>query len=284
MSARVSGMGGPMGGLSMGGASNGLVTTGPQRPRGGKGGSVSPAAPAGGPAAPVATGAPAVTQGTNAFMQAANANAGAMDAARQGFNYLNNFEDEVVDRFGQDLSRQVGKERANINAAATRADAFGGSRHALLEGDLNRAEADRFGQFSANLRNQGYRDAAQHRLASAGTLGYLGNQTFNQARQVQNDLASAGAQQQGLNQAVIDSGKNQYQMWRNRPTQSLGTLGAALGLTTPSYQNSTNRYNPGAYDFLSLGSHVLANWPGGGNSAGAAGGSTGGGKGGKGGR
>lgn len=102
------------------------------------------------------------------------------------------FVEQVIDTTQQDIRRQGDIERQRIGSAAVGAGAFGGSRQAVAEQELQRNVADQMARTGAQLRSAAYQ----------------------------------GAQQQG--QSVFE---NQMQRGQNASQifQSLGTAQAALG-------------------------------------------------------
>ena len=75
-----------------------------------------------------------------------------------------------------DLQRQADIERQRIGSAAIQSGAFGGSRQAVAEQELQRNVGDAFARQSAQLRAQAF-ESAQDRAQQAGELfGKLGLQ------------------------------------------------------------------------------------------------------------
>lgn len=90
--------------------------------------------------------------------------------------YMSPYMDEVLGQSLQDLQRQADIERQRIGSAAVGAGAFGGSRQAVAEQELQRNVADAFAKQSAQLRAQAF-ESAQDRAQQAGELfGKLGLQ------------------------------------------------------------------------------------------------------------
>jgi len=95
----------------------------------------------------------------------------------QGYQqYMSPYMDEVLGQSLQDIQRQADIERQRIGAAAIKSGAFGGSRQAVAEQELQRNVADKFAAQSAQLRAQAF-ESAQDRAQEAGELfGKLGLQ------------------------------------------------------------------------------------------------------------
>lgn len=214
----------------------------------------------------------------NMFKMSANNMRNAIRGARQGMNYIpgqiantnmqpymNKYDNQVVNRFQGDLARQNRMAVNDMDAAATRASAFGGSRHGVAQALTNQEFAKTGADMAANLRQQGYNNAqnmaqfdintgmqaAQNRMQGAQNLAGIANTAFNQANTVQNNLQRTGDAQQQVEQAVIDAGKQQFDNWNQHPQNTLQYLISALsGTKVP--QSTTTTKNPGLFDYLTM--------------------------------
>ena len=74
--------------------------------------------------------------------------------------YQNPFEQQVVDAALGDIERQRQMQVNNVGSQATAAGAFGGSRQGVAEAETNRAALDKSAQLAAQLRSQGFTQAA----------------------------------------------------------------------------------------------------------------------------
>lgn len=107
----------------------------------------------------------------NNGVQGGNLGFGALGGDPASYAALNNpYLKEVLNRVQGDQSRLNAGTINSVNDAATKAGAFGGSRHGVAEGvalaDVNRTAADRM----ADLRSQGFNET----MARAGNLANLG--------------------------------------------------------------------------------------------------------------
>ena len=235
--------------------------------------------------------------GPNVFQQANNSLGGAVRGTREAMNYnpmqvtpntlagqnlnpyMNPFQRSVIDTTMQGLNRQQAMDMNNLDAQASSAGAFGGSRHGVAMGETNRGYADvqaqtlaglnsaNFGQaqqgamFDAGIRNNAQQFnsnqglAGQNlNLAAAGQLGNLSNLGFGQGMQINNQQAQQGAQQQALQQALMNAAMQQFQGFTGAPAQSAAQLLGGVGgvpYGTTGTQNTTRQ--PGIFDYLSLG-------------------------------
>lgn len=213
------------------------------------------------PAQPVTTQPqtlPVMPVGFNANQAAATGLQNALGATQQAVSaplnvgaYMNPYTQQVVDRTQADIERQRQMAINNMGAAATRANAFGGSRQGVAEGVTN-AE---FGRLAANtlapMRVRAYDTAMSNamtdrsnRLSAANQLGNLANQAFTTGRTINQDLAAQGLMQQGLQQALIDTARQDFARYASSPTDSLSAPLAALG-AAPTPQSQTTTQNPG---------------------------------------
>jgi hypothetical protein len=142
--------------------------------------------------------------------------------------FMNPYQQEVIDRSLGDIESSRQMQDLRDRQAATQARAFGGSRQGVQSSLTNAAALKQAADLSANLRNQGYGQAAQ--LAQ-----YARAQNIQGG---QNVLALGGARQ-AFQQQQMDA-------LRNIGLQKLGIVQSALGAnpanlgsttTTPYTQN-----------------------------------------------
>ena len=91
----------------------------------------------------------------------------------------------------------------------------------------------------------------QNRMSQAAQLGALGQQSFGYGQAIQSQLSQQGAQQQAIQQALIDAAKAQYAGYTGAPAAGLGYVSQALG-ATPVPQTQTTSRQPGLFDYLTL--------------------------------
>jgi hypothetical protein len=156
--------------------------------------------------------------------------------------YMSPYMQNVVDYQKEQAIRDYGRQLPGIGAGATRAGAFGGTRHALVEAEAQRnlqnqlagiqatgaqnafQQAQQAQQFGANLGLQGLGLAGQ----AAGTLGQLGQTQYGQQMGINQAQMQAGAQQQAMEQQKLNQ---QYQDWANQmnyPYKQLGFMSDIL--------------------------------------------------------
>ena len=92
-------------------------------------------------------------------------------------------------------------------------------------------------------------NAYNARLGAAGQLANMGNLGFGMQRQITQDQAGIGAQQQAMMQQLIDASKGQYAGFTGQGNQQLATLLAALG-GVPFPKQTTETKTPGLLNIV----------------------------------
>ena len=157
-------------------------------------------------------------------------------------SFQNPYNTQVIDQSLSDLDRARQIRLQSDQDRAIGAGAFGGSRSALLEAETNRNFADAAARTSSNLRQSGYNNALnaamQDRNFRSGIQsGLLGDQYRNLGL-----LSGIGTQQQGLQQAGMDAGYNEFMRALGYGPQQLGLLsGAVFGMTPGEIQGTSNK-------------------------------------------
>jgi hypothetical protein len=117
----------------------------------------------------------------------------------QGF--MNPYQQQVIDESVRQINRQGDISRQNLQAQATRAGAFGGSREGVQRAELERALSEQRNAAIVGGLSQGYQNAAQQALQSFEA---------QQGRQLQQGQGLAGIGstmgQQSLQQAQLGQG------------------------------------------------------------------------------
>lgn len=226
--------------------------------------------------------------GTNLMNTALGMGSGAVGAGNQYAQnaqdpnavggYMSPYMQNVVDVQKQQAIRDYQTQVPGMNAAATQAGAFGGSRHAILQAEgqrnLNQNLSDiqakgsqsaydqaiQSMQFGTNSALQGYQtglqgvgqginaaqlglQGANTQLQGAGTLGQLGQTQYNQQMGIAEAQNAMGTQQQQFGQQQRDFDYQQYLDELNFPYKQLGfmsdmTRGLPLSQSTSSVYNA----------------------------------------------
>jgi hypothetical protein len=187
----------------------------------------------------------------NVFQQAA----GAYNTALQGPNigqFMNPYQQQVIDRTMTDIGGAQQQAMNQLGAQATRAGAFGGSRHGVAEGATNAGFIKQLADTSANLNMQGFNTALGAAQNQQGMMSQLAGQGFGFGQQIGQQQMQQGGLQQGLMQSLIDSARGQYGGFTGAPSQSLAGPMAALGAANMGQKSETATQQPGLFNYLSL--------------------------------
>ena len=185
--------------------------------------------------------------------------------------YMNPYTQNVIGGLQQEAARGMQIGANQLGAQATQAGAFGGSRHGIAQGQMMGDIMRGLNQQTGQLLQSGYQNAQsqaqadiQNRLAQANLglqgaaqLGTLGQQSFGMGRTLQQDIAQQGREQQLLNQALIDAGKQQYSTYQGFPAAGLSYMTQAIG-SAPHGQTQTgsSQRNLGIMDYLTAGATI----------------------------
>tara|TARA_R100001510_G_scaffold9488_1_gene7310 strand:+ start:177 stop:1055 length:879 start_codon:yes stop_codon:yes gene_type:complete len=163
--------------------------------------------------------------------------------------YMSPYTDQVLDQSLSDLQRQSDMERQRIGDAAIKSGAFGGSRQAVAEQELQRNTQDAFARQSAQLRAQAF-ESAQDRAQQAGELfGKLGLQqaALGESAQAagQRDvgiLSQLGGMEQQQQQLELDAQRATSLERQFEPYQRIGFMSdifRGVPSTTSTLQSTT---------------------------------------------
>ena len=195
--------------------------------------------------------------------------------------YQNPYENQVVQGALGDIEQQRRAQQVQNQASAAQSGAFGGSRHGVVESLTNAAAQQNAGNTGANLRSQGFNTASQLAnqdiqnrfgagagLYNAGAqLGNIGGQQFGMGQQIGQNQWTQGALAQGIQQMLLDQSQGMFNQYVNQPTNLLSLRNQAVGLSPLVNANTVNssgsstgtgpkQYNPGLFDYLSLGAQT----------------------------
>ena len=182
--------------------------------------------------------------------------AGAYNAALQGPNigqFMNPYTSEVIGRTGMDMARQAQMAQNTLGAEATRAGAFGGSRHGVAQGTMLGDYGRAFGDIAAQQRQQGFNTALSAGQNQQQMLSQLAGQGFGFGQQIGQQQMQQGTMQQGLMQSLIDAARSQYGGYTGAPMASLSAPMAALGAANMNQSTTTQSQKPGLFNYLALG-------------------------------
>lgn len=187
-------------------------------------------------------------------------------AAGQGFanpnvnQFMNPFDQNVVDTTLRDVGQASQMAMNNLDAQAQKAGAFGGSRHGIAMAELGKNYQQQALDKVGALRQQGFNNAMNNAFRSAQGLQGIGSQAFNMGQAINQQQIQQGAMQQQMMQNLINAARNQYNQFASAPTNKLGLPLAALG-ATPLPETKTTDRQLGIMDYLTAGAQFFAGMP-----------------------
>jgi len=172
--------------------------------------------------------------------------------------YMDPYLEDVVQRAQSDIGRQGQIQEQQAAASAVGSGAFGGSRQAVLQGEIGRNTLEQQARTGERLRSAGFsqasklaQDAATQQLRQAqlagglsqgiAGLGQLGQQMGTQ--DINTLLGIGGLQQQQAQQGLNVSQANQLAQ-QQLPFQQLGFLGDIFRGVPALEQQTTQTYTP----------------------------------------
>jgi hypothetical protein len=187
--------------------------------------------------------------------------------AGQGFanpnvnQFMNPFNQNVVDKTLRDVGSAAQMGLNQVGAQAQGAGAYGGSRQGIMEAETLKGFQQQALDKVGALRQQGFDNAMNNAFRSAQGLQGVGSQAFNMGQAINQQQLQQGQMQQAMMQSLIDAAKGQYQQYADAPTNKLGLPLAALGATPLSETKTTDR-QLGIMDYLTAGAQIYTGMPG----------------------
>ena len=192
--------------------------------------------------------------GYQPFMQQASAAAalsGAFNQPGAVAQFMNPFEQAVIDQSMQDIARSGLMQQNQLSAQAAGAGAFGGSRQGIAQQELNRNILDQQARTAAQLRATGFGQAQQAAQQAAQTAGQQAAQFGTMAGQAQqfgaqdiNTLLGLGSLQQGQAQGALDIARQNALAQQALPFQQVGFMSDIFRGVPSLQQTSTATTTP----------------------------------------
>lgn len=176
--------------------------------------------------------------------------------------YMDPFLEDVVQRAQADIGRQGQIQEQAANARAVGSGAFGGSRAAVMQGELGRNVLEQQARTGERLRSAGFsqasklaQDAAAQQLRQAqltgglaqglaGGIAGLGMQGQQMGAQDINTLLGIGGLQQQQDQQGLNVAQQNALAQQQLPFQQLGFLGDIFRGVPALQQQTTQTYTP----------------------------------------
>ena len=179
-------------------------------------------------------------------------------------NYINPFYEQVLDRTLGRMDTNFQHQLNQIGDQAAAAGAFGGGRHGIVEGQAYGQHNLNVGDVTANIQQQAYNDAAgratQDYMAGITGTTNLADNYFGKGMATTNLNTQQGSMQQALIQQLLTGGQRGYNAAMQQPFDMLNLYAALLQgdpRNNAGSANATQEYNPGLFDFLSLGAQAI---------------------------
>lgn len=185
------------------------------------------------PASPITQVASNPFQGAAQAMQVAGGTLG--NIAQGGANPATQ---QFIQRTQQNMLRQQQMQQNQLDAQASRAGAFGGSRHGVAQAQMIDDYSRRMGDMAAQQNLQ----AQQQAMNAASSLAGIGGQAFGMGQNIANMTAAQGQFTRGLQQQLADAAKQQYYGTTGFPTQGVQNIAGVLGGLP--YGTSTTQRTP----------------------------------------
>lgn len=181
---------------------------------------------------------PFLDQGSAAVSQGIMGAQGATYDPTSYQQFMDPFTEDVIKRTQQDIADKGAQQQLQAQARATGQGAFGGSRQAVLQGQIAADTMDQQARTGAQLRSQGFQQAqaaaqqaAQQQLRQAQLAGQLGVSQaglgqLGQQMGVQdiNTLLGIGGLQQGQTQREFDVARANELAQQALPFQRVGFM------------------------------------------------------------
>jgi hypothetical protein len=156
--------------------------------------------------------------------------------------YMSPYTQAVLEPALRDIGERAAQERLRLGQQAAHTGAFGGSRQAIAESELESRTQRSIGDLSARERANAYNQAlAQFRLDQeripalySGALGQVGTGLAQTAARLGTEVApltQIGGAQRALTQAELDFARQQFEEERDFPLRGIEVLRASLGLS-----------------------------------------------------
>ena len=204
----------------------------------------------------------------------------AVSAAGGMAAYQNPYEQAVVDKTLRDVGGAAQMGLNTLDAQASQAGAFGGSRHGVAMAEAAKGYQQQALDKVGALRQQGFNTALgasqfdvgnqmaaqqqnvanklagyQFRQGAANQLANLGQQSFNYGQQIQDRQLQQGAIQRGAMQQLIDRGQQNFQKQYGAPQGLQTFLSAVYG--APNMVGQSQSFSPGLFNYMQLGAQMM---------------------------
>jgi hypothetical protein len=177
--------------------------------------------------------------------------------------YMSPYQQAVTDIEKREARRESEQQGTDLGLQAAGSGGLGGYREAIMQSERQRNLGQQLGDIQARGLQGGYDRAAQQlgldraatlaaqrqQLGAASQLGQLGAQEQALGRERLQDMEAAGQRQRAFQQAMLDTGYQDFQRQLRYPQQQMGFMQQLIhGLPIPtSVSQSTYERQPGMF-------------------------------------
>jgi len=120
-------------------------------------------------------------------------------------DYYDPFVDEVIESAYKDIDEQTAQAQAGQSAQAVGAGAFGGSRSALMQAELEKAAIENKADLGARLRSQAYSGAQNQAMSAFENQQKRGQQAGQLFQGLGQSMGALGEATQGMGQKDVNA-------------------------------------------------------------------------------
>ena len=179
--------------------------------------------------------------------------------------FMNPYRNMVLDNALDRLRDQQDLDLNMVQGSAASAGAFGGARHGLVEAELMDRYSRNAGELATTILSSGFDTTADLGLRSVdqqqrgyGELIRGAPVGFQMGQSAMAGQAAAGEQQQRLLQMILDMAGGNTDAFAAGPSEQLrAAIMGSQGNPLAGRTLQTQQYNPGMFDYLSMGMGVL---------------------------
>lgn len=181
-------------------------------------------------------------------------------------DYINPYYDQVLNAVLGRMGTAHNQQLNMIGDNASRAGAFGGSRHGVAEGVATGEYNRNVGDVSAQLKQQAFDQATKLSLSDiankhAATQGatQLGSTYYNVGNDLTDRQMQQGSIQQQLLQAILGGASAEFDEYMQQPYQVIDMFSALLGADPRANQvQQEQQSTPGLFDYLALAAQAVS--------------------------
>ena len=161
----------------------------------------------------------------------------------------NKYVQGMASQAAKDAYGQLTPQLAGIRGGAIQSGGYGGGRQGIAEGTAIAGAADAATKAAANIYGQAYGQGLGHQAQTLGQTGSLIGAGF----QPYTALEQSGAQQSGLEQALIQDAQAQHEFYQNLPYNMLNQYTSSISGTGGLLGNAGVSTSPGQSTLGQLG-------------------------------